>query len=644
MPMKKIFSLALTCLLSLSSVSAQMANGCSKFLGNITTSYNWQEYCDLQDCDGYVYSDYWNQVTCENATKWGSVNTSNGVFNWSNADRTYNYCKQKGILFKFHALMWGSQYPSWIENLSVADTKKAIVAWFDEVKKHYPDLQIIDVVNEAIYSGSDYHSPYKKTKIIQALTELANERLGTNYQANINGYSKDSDYQWIAECFRMARERWPNAILIYNDYNTFRWQKNEFIALVNGLKACGAPIDAAGNQSHDLNDMSGSDFKTALYDIYNKTKLPQYITEYDIAHSNDATFETRYKEQFPVMWEADFVPGVTLWGWEYGKTWTTDGNSGLVKNCQKRSAFTWMESYMKTDKAKSVKSPDMSKGPSVTIQPDEKVIALGDVVSLIATMSNSTKIEWFLNSGKIGEGEKISFIPEVSGTIKVEVVGTDKDGKTAKDEIVIKVVNVGPYKGIVADLPGKVECENYDEGINGGAFYDLDEGNVCDAYTDYYREDDVDLKPIKDGVAVGHCQKGEYLTYTVNVPKSANYNVTANVGCGNSDGGNFLVSVGENKLVVDVPQTGDWGVFKEVSCGTMEIPEGEHIMTISIGKDWIDLDWIEFDTILSNYIDINIDEIIPTYYSLTGVEVKDITKQKGVFIEKCGNKYKKIIK
>lgn len=623
---------------------SQMSTGCNKFLGNITTSYNWQEYCDLQDCDGYVYSNYWNQVTCENATKWGSVNTSNGVFNWSNADRTYNYCKQKGILFKFHALMWGSQYPSWIESLSVADTKKAIVAWFDEVKKHYPDLQIIDVVNEAIYSGTDYHSPYKKTKIIQALTELANERLGTNYQPNTNGYSKDSDYQWIAECFRMARERWPQAILIYNDYNTFRWQKNEFISLLNGLKACGAPIDAAGNQSHDLNDMSGSDFKTALYDIYNRTKLPQYITEYDIAHSNDATFETRYREQFPVMWEADFVPGVTLWGWEYGKTWTTDGNSGLVKNCQKRSAFTFLESYMKTDAAKNAKSPDMSKGPSVSVDVDNTVIELGDVVTLTAKMTNSTKIEWFIGNGKIGEGDRLSFEPETPGVIEITVVGTNKDNKTAKTDVTIKVVNVGPYKGIPTTLPGKLECENYDEGLNGKSYYDSDEGNVCDEYTNYYRSDDVDIKSIKNGVAVGHCVKGEYMTYTVDIEKSGTYNVTANVGCGNTDGGNFLLSIGETKVVIDVNKTGDWGTFSEVSVGKLKLEEGLALITISIGKDWIDLDWIDFD-----YNPTGVDNIIsdiedPEYYSLTGVKVKDVSNLKGVYIEKRGNRYNKMIK
>lgn len=142
--MKKILTTSALALLFLGQAQAQLAkdNKC-KFLGNITTSYNWQEYCDPQECsNGYVYSDYWDQVTCENATKWGSVHSGWGKFNWDNADRTYNYCKQKGIIFKYHALIWGSQHPAWIESLSVADTKKAIIEWYDEVKKHYPDLRL----------------------------------------------------------------------------------------------------------------------------------------------------------------------------------------------------------------------------------------------------------------------------------------------------------------------------------------------------------------------------------------------------------------------------------------------------------------------------------------------------------------------
>ncbi|MDO4523917.1 MAG: endo-1,4-beta-xylanase [Bacteroidales bacterium] len=176
--MKKLLFTIASVLLVVAQSQAQLAkdNKC-KFLGNITTSYNWQEYCDPQENESaYKYKDLWDQVTCENATKWGSVHQGFGRFNWDNA------------------LIWGSQHPTFIESLSVDETKRAIIEWYDEVQKHYPDLTIIDVVNEAIYSGGDYHSPYKQTKIIEALGSLAEDRAeketGTrpSYNCNTNGY------------------------------------------------------------------------------------------------------------------------------------------------------------------------------------------------------------------------------------------------------------------------------------------------------------------------------------------------------------------------------------------------------------------------------------------------------------------------
>ena len=62
----------------------------------------------------------------------------------------------------------------------------------------------------------------------------------------------------------MAHERWPDAILIYNDYNTFQWQKKEFIDLVKTLRDAGAPIDAYGMQAHDLTDTNVGTFRNAM--------------------------------------------------------------------------------------------------------------------------------------------------------------------------------------------------------------------------------------------------------------------------------------------------------------------------------------------------------------------------------------------
>ena len=174
---------------------AQLSTNPDKFLGNITTGWP-----GSMDYNGFKYSEYWNQVTPENGTKWGTVEGTRNSYYWSGADPAFKYAKEHGFPFKFHCLVWGSQYPNWIKNLSAEDRYKAIEKWMDKVKSKYPDLELIDVVNEAI----DGH---------QADTYLMREALGGN---------GETGYDWIIKAFEMAHEHWPNAILIYNDFNTFQ--------------------------------------------------------------------------------------------------------------------------------------------------------------------------------------------------------------------------------------------------------------------------------------------------------------------------------------------------------------------------------------------------------------------------------------
>ena len=72
-----------------------LADGAAKFVGNITTR-------------GQVQSDfgkYWNQITAENECKWASIEGSRGRYNWSGCDACYNWAKNNGGHFKFHALV-----------------------------------------------------------------------------------------------------------------------------------------------------------------------------------------------------------------------------------------------------------------------------------------------------------------------------------------------------------------------------------------------------------------------------------------------------------------------------------------------------------------------------------------------------------
>lgn len=208
---------AVAALMGVSAANAQLNKNTCKFLGNITTSGQ------IQPGVGNLrYEDLWDQLTCENESKWGTivrgkvkdVNEALSKWNWTSADNHYKWCKQNGVLFKFHALLWTSQWPTDLANCSPSELREQVEIWFDAVAKKYPDLAVIDVVNEAL-QGHAENTENGKSSL--SFKKLLSQALGNSD----NPY----DYKWIAEAFRMARKRFPNAVLIYNDYNTFTWQK-----------------------------------------------------------------------------------------------------------------------------------------------------------------------------------------------------------------------------------------------------------------------------------------------------------------------------------------------------------------------------------------------------------------------------------
>lgn len=377
--MKKIsFSLAVAAIATLTSVAnAALADGGAKFVGNITTS-------------GQIRSDmgtYWNQITPENGCKWGSVHSLSGgnsgtsKFAWDNYDKcegAYKWAKEKPgeRHFKFHALIWGSQYPNFLckkknPNITVELTKKYITDWFDAVAEKFPDLEYIDVVNEAIWAGNNYHSGYGKPAQGAEGRSTDDTECGGSYIIEALGgddvINGKHQYNFITTAFKMARERWPKAVLIYNDYNTLSWQINEGIELVQTILKNGAPVDAYGQQAHDCKGMSKSDFESKMTRVHNETGLPLLISEYDISEADDQKQKNDYANHIPFMWETEWVGGITIWGYINGATWAS--NTGLINNGNDRASMTWLKEYFAQSLAKGKNTTGLGEGNAVEPEP-----------------------------------------------------------------------------------------------------------------------------------------------------------------------------------------------------------------------------------------------------------------------------------
>ena len=70
------------------------------------------------------------------------------------------------------------------------------------------------------------------------------------------------------------------------------------------LRDAGAPIDAYGNQSHDVNDISAEELGRVLERQQNALKMPMFITELDIDKADDNQQKAQYKKVLLLMWEA----------------------------------------------------------------------------------------------------------------------------------------------------------------------------------------------------------------------------------------------------------------------------------------------------------------------------------------------------
>ena len=551
--MQRIFkiSLLLAVVLLPATSRAQLSSNPYKFLGNITTRGNVEAGGKIP-----AYYTLWNQITCENESKWSSVEGNRGIFNWGGAENAFNYAKQHNFTHKFHALVWGAQYPGWLPDLSPNERFAAITNWFDHAKAKFNTLPMIDVVNEAVGMHQDGNPMMKES---------------------LGGGGK-TGYDWLIKAFDMAYQRWPDAILIYNDYNSIRWDIDAYITLVQTLRDAGAPIDAYGNQSHELSGISDTELKSALKKQQDALKMPMFVTELDIDIENDAQQKAQYQKVLPILWEAPYCAGVTLWGFIHGATWVS--NSGLYKNNAERPAMTWIKEYMQTEAAKSAVGPlpGTKKEASIYIRPAALNVVGGDVLPIKVNASLATKniekVELYVSDNLVATMTEAPYIVEYavpstmsSGWKNTKAVVTATDGSTYERYGRFNVVS-GSEKhepfGEVPELPGTIKIDEYDKGVSGIAYSNTTRTTATVANTN------------------------QWMDYTVDVKEDGLYSFDATIASPSSGGRFHLAEYGLDSLsyltdFLEVPYTGGKSQWKTLHSNIKtELKAGRHVFTLLI--------------------------------------------------------------
>lgn len=273
-----------------------------------------------------------NMIVAENAMKPSSIQPSEGVFTWTNADKIVQFAKENGMELRFHTLVWHNQVPSWFfldeDGRPMVDetdpekreaNKKLLLQRLEEhvrtvVERYKDDIKYWDVVNEVVEPG-----------------DPDGMRASPWYQ--ITG----TDF--IETAFRAAREAGgPDIKLYINDYGTDDPKKRDRIyELVKEMLERGVPIDGVGHQTHisvpwppiqQIIDSMQKFAELGLDNIVTELDMSLYAWNDRSDYGDDIPEEIlmkqaeRYRDLFAAFREhADILSEVTLWGISDSHTW-----------------------------------------------------------------------------------------------------------------------------------------------------------------------------------------------------------------------------------------------------------------------------------------------------------------------------------
>jgi endo-1,4-beta-xylanase len=177
-------------------------------------------------------------VTPGNEMKWGTVEPTQGTFNWTGADTIVSFAQAHNQVVRGHNLVWQSQLPSWVNSTNFP-TSTSVINLMEqhittEVSRFAGKVISWDVVNEPFNSDGS---------LVSDIFEQA-----TNGSA------------YIADALRTAHAADPNAKLYLNDFGieTNNAKSTAMLNLITSLKSQGVPIDGIGFESHFIEGQAPS--------------------------------------------------------------------------------------------------------------------------------------------------------------------------------------------------------------------------------------------------------------------------------------------------------------------------------------------------------------------------------------------------
>ena len=202
----------------------------------------------------------------------GPIHPEENRYAWESADKIVDFAQTNGIKMRGHTLCWHAQTGAWMfrDSLGNQVTKEVALARLKDhittvVSRYKGKVWAWDVLNEAVEDRDDNPNIYRETQWYKICGE-----------------------EYISKIFQWAHEADPDALLVYNDYNTENPVKRDKIyTLLKKLLDEGVPVHAVGLQGHwNINDPTEENLRATI-DKFSSLGLKIQVTELDVAIYTD---------------------------------------------------------------------------------------------------------------------------------------------------------------------------------------------------------------------------------------------------------------------------------------------------------------------------------------------------------------------
>ncbi|MFD0989246.1 endo-1,4-beta-xylanase [Mariniflexile jejuense] len=261
-----------------------------------------------------------NSITAGNDMKMYNFFVAPDTYDWSKGDVIVAYAKENNLRVLGHTLIWHPSYaiPDWLENFGGTDIE------FEAQVKGYIKATVAHFAKATFSDGTP----------VVASWDVVNEAFTTEAEAGLFRTRMGADY--VAKCFKWAREADAKVKLFYNDYNlgSQNSKATQVVNMVNDFKLNSIPIDGIGMQMHIDYQYPDMSTLTSNLNLIKSTGLLIHFSEVDMTVNKDKLLasltaersnaqKVRYK-QIAALYKT--LPsnqqfGITFWGMRDSDSW-----------------------------------------------------------------------------------------------------------------------------------------------------------------------------------------------------------------------------------------------------------------------------------------------------------------------------------